>query len=502
MKDSRIKKIVIVGGGTAGWMTAAALSKKFGSNNFTEIVVVESEQLGSIGVGEATVPSMREFLRSVSISETDFVKRTNATFKLAIRFEGWAGDESSFFHPFADHGVPISGVPFTSIWTKMMNSGKGGDIDRFNLGSQLANQGRFALPKLQGGSRNALFNYAFHFDAALAAQYFRSKAEMYGAERIEGRIEKVAHDQASGFITAVTLESGKDVSGDFFIDCSGFKAILMDGALNVGYQSWKKWLPCDRAITVQSESDGTLPPYTRARACDAGWQWRIPLQNRVGNGYVYCSDYVTDDEALSELEGQLNGKAIATANQLRFETGIRSKFWEKNVYSIGLSAGFLEPLESTGIYFIQTGIRMLLSNFPSCNHNQALVDEVNRAQREHWEGARDFLILHYVLNRRVGEPFWDMCRNLSIPSELADNIELYKHTGRLRINSSDFFQRGSWVSMFCGFGIIPEYYHPGVDDIPFEDLEKELSNMSIGMRDAANQSLLHADFIEKNCAGE
>ncbi|GAB5459006.1 MAG: tryptophan 7-halogenase [Henriciella sp.] len=481
-------------------MTAAALIHRFGENGFTQVRLIESTQIGTIGVGEATVPAIREFLSKLGIDEIDFVRRTNATFKLAIKFEGWAEEGQSFYHPFADHGVPVAKVPFMSLWTKLKQRGAVDDIDAFNLGAQLAKQDKFAIPRKNPATGNSLYNYAFHFDAKLAADYLASWSQMSGVDRIEGTVETIQQNSESGLIESVTLQSGEVVNGDLFIDCTGFYGLLIEQVLKTGYQSWSRWLPCDRAVAQGCETTGLPPSATRALAQKAGWQWRIPLQNRIGNGHVYCSDYTSDEAALKDLEDQLTGKTIAEPKQLTFTTGVRNKFWHKNVYAIGLSAGFLEPLESTGIYLIQTGISLLLSNFPSKNHNQALQDEVNYGQMRHWERIRDFIILHYKLNGRQGDPFWEYCREMSIPDDLAANIQLFRQTGRLRVEHSDFFQRSSWVSMFAGFGIVPERYHPSADDFEEAALIDELNRMSQSMAVAADQAPSHDAFIEKNCS--
>ena len=495
-----MKKIVIVGGGTAGWMTAAALSHRFKNNKFTKITLIESDSIGTVGVGEATVPAIREFLKKLGINEADFIKRTNATFKLAIEFKGWKQYGESFFHPFADHGLSISGVPFMSAWTKLHQNGDGIPIDHFNLGSHLAAQGRFAIPTQNDEKGNSLYNYAFHFDAGLAAQYFRTLSEMAGVRRREGEVTDVQQCPRSGDVEQLTLRDGSKVEGDFFIDCSGFKGLLIKEAMGVGFDDWTRYLPCDRAVTVGSNPLKTFPSSTRALAKAGGWQWRIPLQNRVGNGFVYSSDHISDERALLSLQSELPSAQNSEPKFLKFTTGMRLKTWEKNVYAIGLSAGFLEPLESTGIYLIQIGISLLLSNFPIIVRNEALIDEINRGQREHWLRVRDFIILHYALNGREGEPLWDHCRHMELPTDLSDNIALYKATGRLRLQHADFFQRSSWVSMLTGLGVVPERYHPKVDDFPYVGLVKELKAMSGSMYDAASGAPRHRDFILKNCA--
>lgn len=490
----------MVGGGTAGWMTAAALSQRFKKNNFTQITLIESDSIATVGVGEATVPAIREFLKKLGVSEADFIQRTNATFKLAIEFKGWKSEGHSFFHPFADHGVPIAGVPFMSAWTKLVQSNIDLPLDNFNLGSQLAAQGRFSIPTQNDEKGNSLYNYAFHFDAGLAARYFRTWSEMAGVDRQEGEVIEVEQCPETGDVTQLKLRDGSTLEGDFFIDCSGFKGLLISETLGIEFDDWTQYLPCNRAVTIGSEALYKFPTSTRALAKSSGWQWQIPLQNRVGNGYVYSDEYIGDEAALLSLQSELPSAPNSDPKFLKFKTGMRRKAWDKNVFAIGLSAGFLEPLESTGIYLIQIGISLLLSNFPSINRNQSLIDEINRGQREHWIRVRDFIILHYVLNGREGEPLWDACRHMDIPTELSENIQLYSETGRLRLQNADFFQRSSWISMLTGFGIIPKRYHPKVDDFPYEALVEELKAMSGSMHQAASGAPLHRDFIIKNCA--
>lgn len=500
MTDARIKKVVIVGGGTAGWMTAAALAHRFKRTPGFSITLIESPDIGTVGVGEATVPSIREFLSKLNIDEGDFVARTNGTFKLGIRFDGWAGEGSSFYHPFADHGVPIADVPFLSLWARLQHAGHGMAIDDFNLGSQLAARDRFAPPRTKPNGSGGLYNYALHFDAKLAARYLRSWSEINGVIRVESTVNRIHQHPETGFVEGVQLASGETIEGQLFVDCSGFRGLLIEQGLSAGYDRWADFLPCDRAIALPSSGQAPLRSATIATATEGGWMWNIPLQHRQGNGHVYCSAFQTDEDAERRLRKQAVGAASdAEPVRLKFNTGVRRKFWDKNVYAIGLAAGFLEPLESTGIYLIQTGISLLLSNFPSADHNQALQDEVNYGQRRHWERVRDFIIMHYTLNGRRGEPFWDEMRTLKTPEDLSHNIELYKKTGRLRVEHSDFFQRSSWVSMFSGFGVIPDRYHPQAEDFEIADLCAELKNMAAGMADATERSPLHEDFIAKTC---
>ncbi len=503
MPDHRLKSVVIVGGGTAGWMAAAALIERFGPNRHTKITLIESPDIGTVGVGEATVPQMREFLKRLRINEIDFVKRTGATFKLAIGFEGWAGEGSTFFHPFSEHGVPLLGTAFQHYWVKMQRMGKALPIDRYVLSSQLASAGKLALPKQgQGGEGFLFFNYAFHFDASLVARYLKSWAETHGVRRIEGTITDVRLHGETGNVEAVELAGGGRVEGDLFIDCSGFRGLLTEQALQTGYDDWTHWLPCDRALAMPCESRLEPPSFTRSVASEAGWRWRIPLQHRVGNGYVYCSRYSSEERAREILTGSVEGPALAEPRLLPFKTGMRRKIWNRNVFSLGLASGFLEPLESTSIYLVQKGIGALIGSFPQAVPNLSLQEDVNRRQREHWEHIRDFIILHYKLNRRVGEPFWDECRDMPIPDSLASTIESFRATGRVRVEMTDFFRESSWLAMFAGFGIVPEYYHPAVDDLPEREVEKELAAIAAAIDSAVAGAPTHAAFIKANCESE
>ena len=500
MSDNRIKSIVIVGGGTAGWMAAAALAERFISNRYMQITLVESREIGTIGVGEATVPHMREFLKRLRIAEVDFIKRTSATFKLAIGFDGWAGKDSHFFHPFSEHGVPLLGTAFQHYWVKLRRLGRAAPIDRYVLSSEMARAGKFALPRQGQGSGFLFFNYAFHFDATLVARYLKSWSMTAGVKHVEGTIANVRLNAETGFVEALELNEGGRIEGDLFIDCSGFRGVLIEQALATGYESWGQWLPCDRAVAMPCES--RMPPssYTKSIASSGGWQWRIPLQHRVGNGYVYCSRYSSDDEAAQTLRSTVEGPALAEPRVLPFTTGIRKKIWNKNVFCLGLASGFLEPLESTSIYLVQKGLAALIGSFPQAIPNPALQEDVNRRTRAHWEHIRDFIILHYKLNRREGEPFWDECRHMAIPDSLAETIELFRATGRVRAEASEFFKASSWLSMFAGFGILPDYYHPSVDDANEDEIAHELESMGSGIARAVADAPTHQAFLQANCA--
>jgi tryptophan halogenase len=499
MADNRLRSIVIVGGGTAGWMAAAALIERFGVNRHTRITLIESPEIGTVGVGEATVPHMREFLKHLRINEVDFVKRTSATFKLAIGFEGWAGEGTQFFHPFSEHGVPLLGTSFQHYWVKARQLGKADVIDRYVLSSEMARAGKFAVPKKGDGQGFLFFNYALHFDATLVARYLKSWSMTAGVKHVEGRIGNVRLNGEIGNVEAVELDGDRVIAGDLFIDCSGFQGLLIEKALNTGYDDWTHWLPCDRAVAMPCESRAAPTSYTRSIASKAGWQWRIPLQHRVGNGYVFCSRHLSEDEAMSTLKASVEGPALAEPRLLPFRTGIRKKIWNKNVFCLGLASGFLEPLESTSIYLVQRGLQYLLGSFPQAVPNAALQDNVNQRNRQHWDHIRDFIVLHYKLNRRPGEPFWDECRHMSIPDSLTETIGLFRETGRFQQETIEFFRASSWLAMFAGFGILPRYYSPSVDDVPEAEVVRELENMAAGIASAVANAPTHEEFIRANC---
>jgi len=496
--DTRIQSIVIVGGGTAGWMTAAALAKRF-ANNPISITLIESADIGTIGVGEATVPFIKEFLKQLKIDEVEFIQATNATYKLAISFDGWKHEGHSFLHPFAGYGARVDNIPFYHFWIKMMQLNKAQELDAYCLSSQIARANKFALPKPNQDVEISSFNYAFHFDATLFAKFLSNYAQKLGVKRIEATVQNVMQHETTGFVKSLGLSNDQIIEGELFIDCSGFKGLLIEETLNTGYESWNQWLPCDRAVAIPCESNGEPAPYTRSLACEAGWQWRIQLQHRTGNGYVYSSNHISDEQAVESLTKNLEGKPLAPPKLMRFVTGMRKQSWNKNVFSIGLSSGFLEPLESTSIYIIQESINLLIDNFPNSNWPPQLITETNKILRIRQEKLRDFIILHYHLNERHGENFWDACRSMSIPDTLATQIELFKNTAQVAVTHLDFFRTNSWLAMFAGFNRIPDYYHPLVDNFDEALLEKEFSTISTGIISAVNGLPSHQEFIQKNC---
>lgn len=491
-----ISSLVIVGGGTAGWMTAAFFAKRFADTPL-KITLVESPDTGTIGVGEATVPAMKLFLNDLGINEREFIQATKATFKLGIDFDGWHKPGAAFFHPFAPFGVSIAKVPFHHYWAYARRSGKAGPLDDYSLAAQLARQHKFALAK-DDASELARFNYAYHFDAGLFAQYLQGFATIRGVTHVPATISHCQQCPGSGAITALVLADGSLLEGDFFIDCSGFRGLLIEEALHTGYEHWNQWLPCDRALAMPCEHQDQLPPYTRALAATAGWQWRIPLQHRHGNGYVYSSHHLRDEDALTELEQNLQGRPLAAPRVIRFNTGMRRKTWNKNVFAIGLASGFLEPLESTSIYMIQTALNCLFNHFPHRGDCSALSDYANATLGEVTEKLRDFIILHYHLNQREGQAFWDDCRHNTIPNSLAERLQEFDETASLRFRDADFFQMTSWLSMFSGFQQLPRYQHPKVMMFNKDLVVEELAQMRNAISRISGDVSSHQQFLVRS----
>jgi len=496
--NKRISSITIVGGGSAGWMAAAALATYLGKG--ASIRLIESEEIGIVGVGEASVPHIRMFNGQwLGIDEAEFVKRTQGTVKLGIQFNDWGRIGDSYFHGFGALGRSLGPLPFHQFWLKAFLSGRAGPIGEYSAQTVMAPQGKFAP-----GDRNAPPNspladiaYAYHFDATLYARYLRELSEQRGVQRIEGKIVGVKQRAEDGYIESVTLESGQVVEGELFIDCSGFRGLLIEQTLKTGYEDWSHWLPCDRALAVPSEGVDPITPYTRSTARAAGWQWRIPLQHRVGNGYVYSSQHISDDEAAATLLANLDGKALADPRPLRFTTGMRKKFWNKNVVALGLASGFLEPLESTSIYLAQSGVTRLLSLFPGSDFNPLLVERYNRESVFEYERIRDFLILHYNATERSDTPFWNYCRTMAIPDTLRETVEMFRVDGRYFRNGEDFFALPSWVQVMLGQGIVPNSYHPIVDEMPESALIDHVDSMRAMLAQAVAAMPTHQEWIKR-----
>ena len=496
--QNRIRNITVVGGGSAGWMAAAALATYLGKG--ASIRLVESEEIGIVGVGEASVPHIKMFNGQwLGIDEAEFVKRTQGTIKLGIEFNNWSRIGDSYIHGFGAIGRSLGPLPFHQFWLKLHQQGRAGPIGEYSPQTVMAPQGKFAPGDRNAapGSPLADLAYAYHFDATLYARYLRELAEQRGVRRIEGRIVGVQQRAADGFIESVTLENGERIGGDLFIDCSGFRGLLIEQTLQTGYEDWSHWLPCDRAMAVPSEGVDPITPYTRSTALAAGWQWRIPLQHRVGNGYVYSSRHLSDDEAAATLLAKLDGKALAEPRRLAFTTGMRKKFWNKNVVALGLASGFLEPLESTSIYLAQSGITRLLALFPQRDFNPLLAERFNRESAFEYERIRDFLILHYNATERDDTPFWNYCRTMPIPDSLRETVELFRSDGRYFRNGEDFFALPSWVQVMLGQRIVPRGYHPIVDEMPEDRLVEVVEGLRANLRQAVATMPTHQEWINR-----
>ncbi|GGY73539.1 tryptophan halogenase [Cellvibrio zantedeschiae] len=490
-----IEKIVIVGGGTAGWMAASALSQYL-KDKPVSVQLVESDVIGTVGVGEATVPGIKYFNRQLGIGERDFINATQATFKLGIEFKDWYTKGSSFFHPFADYGMPINGQSFYQHWLQLHKNGYEGALESFCLSTQMALENRFSLPDAEPASPLTRYNYAYHFDAFLYAKFLREYAEARGVQRIEGMISSVTLDEHSGFVKDVVLASGQVVAGELFIDCSGFKALLIEGALRTGYEDWSHWLPCNSAVAMQTENAEAPVPYTCSTAREAGWQWKIPLQHRAGNGYVYCDKYISDQEAIDTLRKHASGRALTEPRVIKFTTGVRKQFWNKNCVALGLASGFLEPLESTSISLIQTGIDKLLNHFPDADFSPELRDEANRLNLLEYARLRDFLILHYKANKRGDTQFWLDVQSMDIPEMLAEKIKRFRADGTLITYDQETFQDASWLSMYNGFKIIPNQTSISLSGTERDSLARMLEKMKSAIAGGVGYAPLHHEFLK------
>ncbi len=489
------KKVVIVGGGTAGWLSASLLKRLIDSS--IEIELVESDAIGTIGVGEATIPPIRLLNNVLGINEAEFLKETKATMKLAIKFENWRVKGEGYFHTFGAAGKSMAFCPFHHFWKRAKSLGLKESLWDYDLNYLCAKEGKFA----HINSKDPILElaYAYHFDASLYANYLRKFCEKLGVVRTEGKINQVVQHQQSGFIEKVVLENGQAIEGDLFIDCSGFKGLLIQETLGAGYDDWSHWLPCDRAVAVPSERLDETLPYTRSIAHDAGWQWRIPLQHRNGNGHVYCSSHCSDDQAMDTLMNNLDSAPIGDPKLIRFKTGRRRKQWSKNVVAVGLSSGFLEPLESTSIHLIQSAVVRLVHLFPHVGIEQTNVDEYNKQSEIEYDQIRDFLILHYHLNERNDTQFWRNMREMEIPQSLSHKMELFRKTGKIFREQNDLFLESSWLQVMLGQGIEPEDYHPIANNMSEENLLKMMQNISQIKNEPLKQLSSHDEFLTRFC---
>ena len=491
MSSAKVQNVVVVGGGTAGWTAAAAIARLIGVN--LNVVLVESDAIGTVGVGEATIPPFRTMHRLLKIDEADFLSRVQGTFKLAIQFENWRDIGHDYIHSFGFTGQGCWAAGFQHFWLKARTLGFAEDYSRYAPELMAAKEGRFGL--LQ---QDAL-SYAYHVDATSYARLLRQQAEKDGVSRVEGKIVEV-HQTESGDISEVVLESGRVVKGELFIDCSGFVSLLLDKALGTEFEDWTHWLPCDRAVAVQTTSVGEPIPYTRSIARESGWQWRIPLQTRVGNGLVYCSEFMSDDEARDTLMGNLEGEAITEPRVLRFRTGQRVKHWNRNCIGLGLAAGFLEPLESTSIHLIQRGVIRLLQMFPYGGIVESDRIEFNRQMDTEFRFIRDFIIMHYHVTERTDSEFWRRCRGMDIPDGLQHRLDLFRDTGRVFETELDIFRENSWVQVMLGQGIEPQSYHAIVDMMGDRELHQFMKFQRQKVDHVLKQLPTHQEFIDSYCS--
>jgi tryptophan halogenase len=489
--DKAIKKIVVLGGGTAGWLSAALLKKVMGGA--IEVELVESEAIGTVGVGEATIPPIRLVNQVLGINEAEFLKETKATIKLAIKFENWRVQGESYYHTFGVPGRSMAFCHFHHFWKRAKTLGLNNSLWDYDLNYLCCEAGKFA----QINAKDAVLDmpYAYHFDASLYAKFLRGFSEKMGVTRTEGKVDKVHQDTTTGFITGFRLDNGKEITGDFFIDCSGFRGLLIQQALNTGYEDWTHWLPCDRAVAVPSERHENTVPYTRSIAHKAGWQWRIPLQHRNGNGLVYSSAHYSKQEAEDLILSKLDTKAVGEPNHIQFRTGRRRQQWHKNVVSVGLASGFLEPLESTSIHLIQSAITRLIQLFPHQGVSKVNVAEYNEQSRIEYEQIRDFIILHYHLNEREDSGFWRDLRNMDIPSSLKHKMELFAETGKLFREQNDLFLESSWLQVMLGQGIEPKDYHPLANNIDEQRLFEMLKQMQQLKQEPLSKLPSHDQFL-------
>ncbi len=500
MQSQHIERVVIVGGGTAGWIAAASMARLLGPS--VKITLIESEAIGTVGVGEATIPQIRRLNGVLGLDENEFVRETRGTFKLGIEFNNWGHIGERYLHTFGDAGINLASLHFHHYWLRSRAEGQAASLWDYSLHHKAAYANMFGRLDRVGNTSMTGLAYAFHFDAGLYARYLRKHAEANGVTRIEGKVVDVALEPETGHINHVTLESGQVVAGDLFVDCSGFRGLLIGQALGVGYQDWSKWLPCDGAVAVGCESTQPLLPYTKATAHDAGWQWRIPLQHRTGNGHVFCEQFTSEDKATETLLANLDGAPMGEPKRLRFTTGRREKFWHKNCVSLGLASGFLEPLESTSIHLIQSNVSKLIELFPDKTFDAPNEHEYNRQVSHEYELIRDFLILHYHRTDREDSEFWRYCKHMSVPESLTEKMKLFSSNGLLYKDAEDLFRESSWVQVMVGQGLVPKSFHAMANRISSEQLNNFLSDVKKLIARATNDLPQHQDFIEAHCKAD
>jgi len=497
-----LRSLVIVGGGTAGWMAAAALARVL--DGACEITLIESEALGTVGVGEATIPTLPAFHALLGVDEREFLRATGGTFKLAIQFQDWCKVGETFLHPFGPYGVNVKHELFQAYWLRRRQEGYASPLEEWSVTGLAATLGRFGWPMGPPGtpqlkdSSSPLrqLSYAYHLDAGLYARFLRSYAEGRGVRRLEGEVVDVSVSP-TGLVQWLYLGDGRSIAADFFIDCSGFRSLLIGEVLKTGYLDWSQWLPCDRAVAVQCESAGPPVPVTRSTARECGWQWRIPLQHRVGNGYVYSSAHLSDDAATASLLERLEGAPLSDPRLLRFKAGRRASAWVGNCVALGLAAGFLEPLESTSIHLVQTGLARLFALFPDRDCDPAISAEYNRLTVIEYERVRDFLIFHYTASQRDDTAFWRQCRALPVPESLAHKIELFSKTSRISLLEHETFEPSSWLALFTGMHVWPDRYEPVIDFLRATSPDIRFENMRDSIRRAVETLPTHATFLNR-----
>ena len=496
MNEHNIQNVVIVGGGTAGWMAAAVFSRYL-NNGYTKTTLIESEEIGTIGVGEATIPPLINYNSMLGINENEFVAATKATFKIGIEFVNWGDVGQRYFHPFGTYGQDLQGVHFHELYLRERRRRVLQDISAWSMSSVAASLGKFARPGPTARPPLSQIRYAFHFDAGLYAAYLRKYAEAGGVQRIEGKIVDAKLRGDDGYVESVVLADGRVIGGDLFIDCSGFRGLLVEQALGTGYEEWSHWLPCDRAVAVPCTHSGNPDPFTRATAYQSGWQWRIPLQHRMGNGLVYSSAHLSDDDARELLLSNLEGEPLADPRPLSFVTGRRKLAWNRNVVSLGLSSGFVEPLESTSIHMIHTGISKLLALFPDKRFNPVERDEYNRQVQALYEDVRDFIILHYCATKRTDSEFWNYCRTMTLPESLERKIALWRAKGRVFRDELELFATASWVAVMLGQGVVPEAHEPVADSLDENKVAMAMEQMRLANLETAERLPSHGEFLNQ-----
>jgi len=497
-----IKQILIVGGGTTGWMAAAALSHLLTGTSIS-IRLIESEAIGTVGVGEATIPPIKMFNDMLGLNENEFVKETQATFKLGIEFIDWKRLGHSYIHPFGDFGIDFDVIPFYQYWVRQFLAGHDRDLFDYSLMARACEAGKFMRP-LKDRPKSALagINYAYQFDAGLYGAYLRRYAESKGVERLEGKIIDTSQNNETGFVESVTTDDGRRLDADFFIDCSGFRGVLIEGALSTGYRDWSQWLPANRAVAIGCQAHGEPIPYTKATAREAGWQWRIPLQHRTGNGHVYASEFMSDTRAADILIDNLDAPALGDPKFLRFTTGHRKQFWNKNVLALGLAAGFMEPLESTSIHLVQTSLARLLTHFPDKSFNAHDIDAFNKRTLLEYERVRDFLVLHYTATERTDSKFWRYCQTIEQSEHLKQKIRQFKSAGRIFDAHLDLFSTPSWLAVMYGQGIVPQGYNPVANKVSTEKLSGVMAQIEEAIIAGVDYMPSHQGYIDEHCRAE